>query len=272
MNPDQRTGLASYPAAMLMPVTTLDWQHIYAMRQLAASTPDAPNYLLAPEVAVLFSYMHDLRERCYFETLWNTGARPNEALALKPQDFEFRGPMPHVSLRTLKQRHRGRGRPSKEDLPVRKVALWDADYRARMQSLIATFGIRKGDLLWPGRIPPRTDDTHEGIPQKSVSPDTVSRWLSRAIDDAKRDSVTFSVNPIVPKTFRSSFAMHILFNRIHPKVLQTLMGHKSFKSTEVYTKLFLFDVAGQHDVSFGFDVDTARRVLLDLDYKGLPRF
>ncbi|CSX10430.1 TPA: tyrosine-type recombinase/integrase [Citrobacter freundii] len=272
MNSEHRTGLAPYPAAMLMPVTNLDWSRIFAMRQLAASTPDAPAYLLAPEVAVLFSYMHDLRERCYFETLWNTGARPNEALALTPQDFEFRTAMPHVSLRTLKQRHRGRGRPTKDALPVRKVALWDADYRARMQSLIATFGIRKGDLLWPGRLSVKTDGQDDAIIQKSVSPDTVSRWLSRAIDTAKSDNVTFTVNPIMPKTFRSSFAMHILFNRIHPKVLQSLMGHKSFKSTEVYTRLFLFDVAGQHDVSFGFDVDTAKRVLTDHEVAGLPRF
>ncbi|HGY4076556.1 TPA: tyrosine-type recombinase/integrase, partial [Citrobacter freundii] len=95
----------------------------------------------------------------------------------------------------------------------------------------------------------------------SVSADTVARWLNRALENAARDGVTFSVSPIVPKTFRHSFAMHILFNRIHPKVLQALMGHKSFKSTEVYTRLFLFDVAGQHQVSFGFDVEQARQAL-----------
>ncbi|EOR7867410.1 tyrosine-type recombinase/integrase [Escherichia coli] len=244
-----------YPSAMLMPVSNIDWSRIFAMRQLAVSSSDAPPYLLAPEVALLLSYMHDLRERCYFETLWNSGARPNEALALTPQDFAFDAAMPYVTLKTLKQRNRGRGRPQKDDLPVRNVALWDAEYRARMQSLIATFGIRKSDLLWPGRR--RADDK---VPA-SVSADTVARWLHRALEDAARDNVTFSVSPIVPKTFRHSFAMHILFNRIHPKVLQALMGHKSFKSTEVYTRLFLFDVAGQHQVSFGFDVEQARQAL-----------
>lgn len=244
-----------YPSAMLMPVTDLDWSRIFAMRQLAISSSDAPAYMLAPEVALLFSYMHDLRERCYFETLWNTGARPNEALALTPQDFSFDAVMPFVMLKTLKQRNRGRGRPEKNAPPIRSVALWDADYRARMQSLITTFGIRKTDLIWPGRC------SSSATQPVSVSADTVSRWLNRALAAAESDGVTFSVSPIVPKTFRHSFAMHILFNRIHPKVLQSLMGHKSFKSTEVYTRLFLFDVAGQHEVSFGFDVEQARQAL-----------
>lgn len=241
-------------SAMLLPVMDLDWARLYAMRQMAITAPNAPKYLLAPEVSLLLSYMHDLRERCYFETLWNTGARPNEALALTPRSFDFDATQPYVTLPTLKQRTRRPGRPLKSDPPVRTVTLWDADYRGRMKMLISTFGLKKDDLLWPGRE--KTDKTISHI-----STDTVSRWLSRAISDAERDNVTFSVNPLTPKTFRHSFAMHILFNRIHPKVLQALMGHQSFKSTEVYTQLFLFDVAGQHQVSFGFNTEQARRLI-----------
>ncbi|EAT8819549.1 site-specific integrase, partial [Salmonella enterica] len=74
---------------------------------------------------------------------------------------------------------------------------------------------------------------------------------------------------LTPKTFRHSFAMHILFNRIHPKVLQALMGHQSFKSTEVYTQLFLFDVAGQHQVSFGFNAEQARQLISGQNFPGL---
>lgn len=238
--------------AMLLPVIDLDWSRLYSMRQMVSATGDGPRYLLAPEVSVLLSYMHNLHERCYFETLWNTGARPNEALALSPRSFEFDTAQPYVTLPTLKQRSRRPGRPSKSEPPVRTVALWDADYRARMKMLISTFNLKKDDLLWPGR--------GKGEP---VSIDTVSRWLNRAIERAKSDNVTFSVYPLTPKTFRHSFAMHILFSRVHPKVLQALMGHRSFKSTEVYTQLFLFDVAGQHQVSFGFDVEHARRLIVN---------
>lgn len=34
------------------------------------------------------------------------------------------------------------------------------------------------------------------------------------------------------------------------KVLQSLMGHKSVSSTEVYTKVFALDVAARHRVQF----------------------
>ena len=247
-NPDEVKIL---PPAMLMPVGGPDWARVFAMRQLAMSTPNAPAYLLAPEVAVLLSYLPDLRQRTFFETMWNTGARPNEALALTPASLLFKQAMPAIKLPTLKQRTRGRGRPKESELPVRDVPVWDATYRERMTSLVATLKIRVDEPLWP------------------VSPDTISRWLKRAIDAAKRDGVTFSITPIIPKSFRHSFAMHILFNRIHPKVLQTLMGHKSFKSTEVYTKLFLFDVAGQHQVNFGYDVEQAKLAMMQAG--NLPR-
>lgn len=66
-------------------------------------------YLLTPEVAVLLSYFDDLTRRMYFDTLWNTGARLNEALALRPRGFELepsrKYPQPVVAIRTLKQHH-----------------------------------------------------------------------------------------------------------------------------------------------------------------------
>jgi site-specific recombinase XerD len=37
--------------------------------------------------------------------------------------------------------------------------------------------------------------------------------------------------------------MHMLYAGIPLKVLQSLMGHKSISSTEVYTKVFALDVA-----------------------------
>lgn len=39
-------------------------------------------YLLAPEISALLWYLDDLRQLAYYSTLWDTGARPNEAQAL----------------------------------------------------------------------------------------------------------------------------------------------------------------------------------------------
>ncbi|GJH96777.1 hypothetical protein ECZC10_46250 [Escherichia coli] len=44
--------------------------------------------------------------------------------------------------------------------------------------------------------------------------------------------------------------MHMLYAGIPLKVLQSLMGHKSLSSTEVYTKVFALDVAARHRVQF----------------------
>lgn len=63
------------------------------------------------------------------------------------------------------------------------------------------------------------------------------------------DGVIFSV-PVTPHTFRHSYAMHMLYAGIPLKVLQSLMGHKSVSSTEVYTKVFALDVAARHRVQF----------------------
>lgn len=78
---------------------------------------------------------------------------------------------------------------------------------------------------------------------------TVRTRLREAVDSAAADGVTFSV-PVTPHTFRHSYAMHVLYAGIPLKVLQSLMGHKSSSSTEVYTKVFALDVAARHWVQF----------------------
>ena len=45
------------------------------------------------------------------------------------------------------------------------------------------------------------------------------------------------------------------------KVLQSLMGHKSISSTEVYTKVFALDVATRHRVQFSMPESDAVTML-----------
>ncbi|STU54642.1 resolvase [Klebsiella pneumoniae subsp. ozaenae] len=127
------------------------------LREMAlAASLDVPRYLLAPEIAVLLDYLPDLRQRMLIETLWNTGARINEALALTPGDVFFNGDLPFVRLRTLKQRApRPRRRPTKEEqqrreAPFRAVPLPDAGYVRRLQGYFATFKLltRRATPMW----------------------------------------------------------------------------------------------------------------------------
>ncbi|EOT0787355.1 TPA: tyrosine-type recombinase/integrase [Klebsiella pneumoniae] len=92
----------------------------------------------------------------------------------------------------------------------------------------------------------------------NVSDRTVRNWLVRATDAAERDRVKLSISP---HTFRHSFAMHLLYGHVHPKVLQSLLGHEKFESTEVYTKIFALDVAASKQLRFTLDTRDALHLL-----------
>ncbi|CAI0838381.1 site-specific tyrosine recombinase XerD [Serratia quinivorans] len=51
-------------------------------------------------------------------------------------------------------------------------------------------------------------------------------------------------------TYRHSYAMLILYAGIPLKVLQSRMGHKSISATEMYTRVFMLDVAAWQRAQF----------------------
>ena len=226
--------------------TYFDYIDAAALRNMAMTAGvDLPCYLLAPEISLLLSYLPDLRQRLLIETLWNTGARINEALALTPSDFHLEnGIRPFVVLRTLKQRTRGKGRPKKEEALKRIVPLLDALFVQRLGEYFATVRPNKYDPLWA-----------------VASDETPRNWLKAAIDRARRDAVTFSFEQITPKTFRHSYAMHLIQSHIPLKVVQAYMGHKELSSTEVYTRIFALDVGANYGVCFSLPVDQATHLL-----------
>lgn len=124
------------------------------------------------------------------------------------------------------------------------MPLTDPAYERRVREYLATARPRRTDRLW------------------DVSEDTVRTWISQAVSEAARDGVTFSIRPITPKTFRDSFAMHLVQHQVPQKVIQTMMGHKDAKSTEWYTRVFALDVTRQLGVRFSMGDDEARRLLL----------
>jgi integrase len=233
-------------SALSAPVAYFDYADALAIRQmvLACGDLDLPRYLLAPEVAVLLAYLPDLRQRLLIDTLWNTGARLNEALALTPAGFHLDGPKPFVVLKTLKQRERGKGRPRKDEPLKRIVPLLDAGYVQRLREYLASFKPLRHAPLWP-----------------VASNETPRNWIKAARLRAERDGVTFSLPVITPKTFRHSFAMHLIQCRVPLKVVQTYMGHKEASSTEVYTRVFALDVGHQYGVRFSMGVDVAKGLI-----------
>lgn len=237
-------GSPSSPGTLL-PVA-IDYPAALALRQMALVQDELPKYLLAPEVSALLHYVPDLHRKMLLATLWNTGARINEALALTRGDFSLTPPYPFVQLATLKQRAekaaRTAGRAPAGSQVHRLVPLSDHHYVSQLQMMVATL-----------KIPLERRNKHTGRIEKAriweITDRTVRTWLSEAVEAAAADGVTFSV-PVTPHTFRHSYAMHMLYAGIPLKVLQSLMGHKSISSTEVYTKVFALDVAARHRVQF----------------------
>lgn len=236
---------AHYEVPVLLPVA-IDYPVALSLRQMALVQDELPKYLLAPEVNALLHYVPDLHRKMLLATLWNTGARINEALALTRADFSLAPPYPFVQLATLKERAEKAARTAScapaRSQPHRIVPLSDYLYVSQLEIMVATLKI----LL--ERLNKRNGRTEKARIWE-ITDRTVRTWLNEAVDAAAANGVTFSVS-VTPHTFRHSYAMHMLYAGIPLKVLQSLMGHKWLSSTEVYTKVFALDVAACHRVQF----------------------
>ncbi|MBZ6397888.1 MULTISPECIES: site-specific integrase [Pantoea] len=253
------TGLVAWGNAQpptQLPVA-IDYPAALALRQMAALVDDLPKYLLAPEVSALLHFMPDLRRKMLFTTLWNTGARISEALALTRGNFLLRQQYPFVQLATLKQRedkaeHRA-GRRAAGVVPHRLVPLSDTQYVTQLEMMVATL-----------RIPLERKSEKTGRSERvrlwEITDRTARTWLNEAVEAAASEGVTFSV-PVTLHTFRHSYAMHMLYAGTPLKALQSLLGHKSAKSTEIYTRVFALDVAARHRVQFQMPGNEAVAIL-----------
>lgn len=119
----------------------IDYPAALSLRQMAIVQDELPKYLLAPEVSALLHYVPDLHRKMLLATLWNTGARINEALALTRGDFSLTPPYPFVQLATLKQREEKAARTAGRAPTDRLVPLSDAQYVSQLQMMIATLKI-----------------------------------------------------------------------------------------------------------------------------------
>lgn len=92
------------PASSTLLPVAIDYPAALALRRMAQTHGDMPEYLLAVEVGALLHYIPDLYQQTLIATLWNTGSRINEALALTRGNFYLNAAQPYVSLATLKHK------------------------------------------------------------------------------------------------------------------------------------------------------------------------
>ncbi len=195
----------------------IDWDKFLRRREFiieAVGKPDF-NYLVLPEVQALLDRIENMDDLLIASTLWYTGARVTEILTLKPKDFSLEEGDAFVSLPTIKQRSKKKVRPVR-----RIINLGDPHFISMVRRYIATFNLKKGDLLF-GNF-------------------TRSKVRHRLIKFGEDANLPIRVNP---HTLRHSFAINLLLHGKELEQVQALLGHSDKRSTEVYLKVLGSDMA-----------------------------
>jgi site-specific recombinase XerD len=197
----------------------IDWDRLQAKRAIVLETADTmPAYLLKPEINLLLDAEKDPIYRLIYDLMWTTGARVSEVLALTPERFTNDGYDYGVILKTLKQ---GSGRPTKKSLlrsKKRYVPIVDRGVQDRIQSYLYTGHFRKTEHIF------------------TMKRQTVWRHIQRLVE--RVGGAPFSIST---KTFRHSFAIHLILHGRPLKIVSKLLGHASIQTTEIYTNVLTVD-------------------------------
>lgn len=195
----------------------IDWAHLLKRRASVLAHSALPPYLLQPEVRALIGCLMHANHRLLFSTLWHTGARVSEVLALTAKSFVLDGHDSYVSLKTLKQRGRPRG--GVVAAAARMVPIRDEAYIREIARYLATHRPKPGERLFP-------------ITRQAVD----HRIRAAAAVFNNNGSAKLSV-PVSAHTFRHSFAVNAVLHGVPLTVLQAWLGHKNLQTTAIYTQV-----------------------------------
>ena len=149
------------------------------------------------------------RDRAILETLYSSGLRVSELVALNLSDVDFLGEVLHI-----------RGKGKKERMaPIGSSAL---------QAIQKYLSFRDGD---PNKDSFDQQALFINKHGQRLSTRSVRRKLDKYLLQAGLDP------RISPHTLRHSFATHMLNNGADLRVVQELLGHQSLSTTQVYTHL-----------------------------------
>jgi len=157
----------------------------------------------------------DIRDRAILETLYATGIRRAELIALTLYDAD-------LQIATLRVEH-GKGN-TKRVVPLTQAAI--AALKLYLEAARALFVREAGQV----RL---FVSTRSGGP---LDDDDIVRIVAKAANRAGiRKHVT-------PHTLRHTCATHLLKGRADIRQIQKLLGHRRLSSTEVYTRVELSDL------------------------------
>jgi integrase/recombinase XerC len=150
------------------------------------------------------------RDRAIMETLYSTGMRVSELVALNMDDIDFLGEVVHI-----------RGKGKKERItPISSSTLQVIqhyiEFRNRRAQSNSNFDMKVLFVNKHGR---------------RLSTRSVRRKMDKYLKIAGLDPA------ISPHTLRHSFATHMLNNGADLRSVQELLGHQSLSTTQIYTHL-----------------------------------
>ena len=150
------------------------------------------------------------RDRAIMETLYSTGIRVSELVALNMEDIDFLGEVVHV-----------RGKGKKERIaPIGASALQTIQHYMEFRNKRAQNNNNfDSKVLFVNKHGRR------------LSTRSVRRKMDKYLKMAGLDPA------ISPHTLRHSFATHMLNNGADLRSVQELLGHQSLSTTQVYTHL-----------------------------------
>ncbi len=162
------------------------------------------------------------RDRAIMETLYSTGIRVSELVALNMDDIDFLSEVIHV-----------RGKGKKERIaPVSATALQTIQYYMEFRNKRAksnqNFDLK---VLFVNKHGTR------------LSTRSVRRKMDKYLKIAGLDP------KISPHTLRHSFATHMLNNGADLRSVQELLGHQSLSTTQVYTHLTTSKLKKDYDAA-----------------------
>jgi integrase/recombinase XerD len=169
---------------------------------VCAKTPKKlPVVFSRTEVAQFLASIRNRKHHAMCATLYATGLRISELLALHVTDIDSR--------RMVIRVRQGKGSKDRYVMLSPKLLTllreyWQAE--------------RPREWLFPGRLP--------GRPMNMNSFESICRSLSRQSGLAKQ---------MTPHRLRHSFATHLLEAGVNIRIIQALLGHRSLRTTALYT-------------------------------------
>jgi integrase/recombinase XerD len=158
-----------------------------------------PKVISKEEILSMIKQTKNIKHRCIIELLYSAGLRRSELLNLKLKDID--------SKRMIIKVEKAKGNKDRQTLLSKTVL---KDLRKYFKEY------KPSNYLF------------EGQSKDKYSSSSVLKIVKRAAKNAK------IIQPVTPHMLRHSFATHLLEAGTDIRVIQTILGHNSIKTTEIY--------------------------------------